>query len=72
MTRVEEARKENLLEAAILYFKQYHPNSERWLRLGYAIAQEDGHKYVAQKWYDAACEYWQMMKKARRRTFNER
>lgn len=71
MTSVEDATQTDLLEATILYYGQYHPDSKRWLQLGYAIAQPDGHRHVAQAWYDAACDFWEMQSKARKKVFGE-
>ena len=51
--RLASATKEELLEAAVL-FNERHVDSlcGRWVRLGFALAQDNGWEYVAPAWLD--------------------
>lgn len=45
-----DATPEELLEAAINFYIKHNPDCERWLRLGFALAQLDGWQQVAPAW----------------------
>lgn len=47
---LETADPKELLEAVILFWKEDNPDCERWLRLGFAIAQPEGWMQIAPAW----------------------
>jgi len=49
-TELQAAPPEELLEAAIAAYKQFNPAAERWMRLGFQLAQKDGWEQVAPYW----------------------
>jgi len=47
---LKEASPQELLEAAIAAYRQFNPEAERWMRLGFALAQKTGWEQVAPYW----------------------
>ena len=47
---LKSATPEDLLEAAIMFYANSNPESERWLRLGFALAQPCGWENIAPAW----------------------
>lgn len=47
---LKEASPQELLEAAIAAYRQFNPEAERWMRLGFALAQDTGWEQVAPYW----------------------
>jgi len=44
------ATSQELLEASILFYNQHNIEAERWIRLGFALAQCQGWELVAPAW----------------------
>jgi len=49
-TELEGASPRLLLEAACNFYKQYNPDAERYIRLGFKLSQKNGWKEVALAW----------------------
>ena len=50
---LETATSEELLEAVVWFWQRDNPDCERWLRLGFAIAQPGGWRQIAPVWLQA-------------------
>ena len=55
-TELETATPEQLLEAAIWFYEQNNPEAEKWLRLGFALAQPGGWEHIAPYWLQKSKE----------------
>jgi len=50
--KLKKATKEDLLKAVIKFYLEDNPDCEKYIRLGYAIAQKDGWMQVAPAWLE--------------------
>ena len=48
--KLRQATPEELLEAAVTFYREFNPEGERWLRLGFKLAGSDGWEEVAPAW----------------------